>query len=305
VGDRENESWLLSVSLPLCLMRRGDLARMRELATEGAQMAARIGSLLTQVFGNWMLAELARWQGEYEGALRCGQIAAQAALPIENFMPFIAVQPLGALGLSYLEISPRFMDQISDLHLHALRLLEAPGGSAGGGSAWADMGWCALTVGELEFAAGCFEKGMRDPSVLMLVERPRHLAGLALLASRQGRRDDALMWIEEACTYTEKREMHHMYPLVRLTSGRVHAAFGEHRHALVQLEMAEGFAGKLQMRPLLWQTQEAMASSLDALGRHHEATQKRQAAQGVIHEIAELFQDEPLRQAYVSQHAIN
>lgn len=305
VGDREHEAWLLAVTLPLCLMRRGDFARVREVATEGAQMAARIGSLMTQVFGNWMMAELARWQGDYEEALRCGQSAAQAALPIENFMPFIAVQPLGALGLSYLEISPQFMDKVSDLHLHALRLLEAPGGSAGGGSAWADMGWCALTVGELEFAAGCFEKGLRDPSVLMLVERPRHMAGSALLASKQGRRDDALMWVEEACAYTEKREMHHMYPLVRLTSGRIHAAFGEHGHALSQLAIAENFAERLQMRPLLWQTQAAAASSLDALGRHQEAAQKRQAAQAVIQEIAGFFHDDTLRQAYLSQHSVN
>jgi predicted ATPase len=305
VGDREHESWLLSITLPVCLMCHGDLGRVRETATEGAQMATRIGSLMTQVFGYWVLAEVARWQGEYEEALRYGQSALQAALPIEAFMPFIAVQPFGSLGLSYLEISPQFMDKISDVHLHALRLLEAPGGTAGGGSAWADMGWCALTIGDLEMAAACFEKGLHEPSVFILVERPRYLAGSALVASKQGRRDDALMLVEEACAYTEKRSMRHLYPLMRLAAGQIHAAWGDHRHALVELELAENLAAGMQMRPLLWQAQEAAANTLDALGRPREAAQKRQAAQGVIQEIAGLFEDDTLRQAYLSQHTVN
>jgi tetratricopeptide (TPR) repeat protein len=95
--------------------------------------------------------------------------------------------------------------------------------------------------------------------------------------------------------------MRHMYPLMRLTAGWIHSAWGDYKQALTQLELAESLAAELQMRPLLWQAQDAAASALDALGRHSEASQKRQSAQEVIQEIAGLFHDDALRQAYLTK----
>jgi tetratricopeptide (TPR) repeat protein len=301
IGDREHEAWLLAVTLALCAICRGDFAQAHDLAAEGVQVATRIGSLSPQVYGNWALAELARWQGDYESSILYGQRSWEAGLPLEEFMPFMTVQPLGSLGLAYLEISPRFIDKIGEFHLHALRLLETPGGMAGGGTAWADIGWCALALGDTEIAAECFEKGLHQPSMLMLVEKPRYLAGSALVASRQGRHDDALVLVEEACRYSEERDMRHMYPLMRLTAGRVHSARGEDKLALAQFTLTETLAAELQMRPLLWQAQQAAADALDALGRPAEATKKRLAAQDVIQEIAGLFHEETLRRAFLAK----
>lgn len=103
---------------------------------------------------------------------------------MEALVPFYVVHPLSALGSTYLEISERFTDKIAEFHRYALRLLETPGGAMGGGSAWAGLGWCALTLGDVELADELFGKGLNHPSLMMLVERPRHLAGAAAVQLR-------------------------------------------------------------------------------------------------------------------------
>ncbi len=55
------------------------------------------------------------------------------------------------------------------------------------------------------------------------------------------------------------------------------------------------------MRPYLWQTCNSAARVLDVLGRTTEAAEKREHARTVVAEIADLFEDDTLRQAFLAQ----
>ncbi len=303
VGDREHEASVLTTVLPVCQVRKGDLDAAQQLAQEGLEIADRIGALVPQVYGNWLLGEIHRWRGEYEQALAYGQLSAQSALPLEPFMPSITVQPLGALALAYLEISGKYTEQVASVHEHALRLLENPAGMMGGGTAWADLGWCSLGVGDLEAAEEAFQKGLNHPSMFMLLERPRYLAGLAQLALVRGNTEEALHQAEEALGYAEERGMRHLYPLLALVAGRVLAARGEAGQALSQFERAEQLALEMKMRPVVWQAQVGAAQVLSATGHQQEAGASLEKAREMIQEIAGLFQEETLRAGFLeSKH---
>ena len=294
IGDRQHEAWILATTFPLYMLRQGDFAQALAYAHEGVEVAVRIGALGPQIYGYWCLAEVYRAWGDYEKALLYAQRSLEAALPLEDFMPFFAVQPLGTLGSVYQEISPKFHDKIAQFHRHALRLLEQPGGMMGGGTAWADLGWCAMSLGDEEIAGESFEKGLHSPTMFMLLEKPRYLAGAALLASRQGRQAEALKLAEEACIYAEERGMRNLYPLMRLTSGKVQAAGGHHEAALQQFAISAQRAEELSMRPILWQAQARSARSLDALNRSAEGAKQRAAALATIDEVTALFDDQTL-----------
>ncbi len=298
VGDRLHEASVLTSTLPLCLLRQGELDTACDLTTEGLEIARRINAVFPLVYGNWILGEIHRWRGEYEQALHFNHLALETSLPYEQYMPFLTVQPLGALGSTYLEISPVFVDSIAEFHRHALRLLESPMTTMGGGTAWADLGWCAMALGDMAIANESFAKGMNYPSMFSLLEKPRYLAGSALLASHDGRLDAALRLAEEACAYAEERRMRHLYPLVRLVSGHVQAACGAHEAAVSQYQRSAKLAAAMNMRPVLWQAEVAAARSLEALGSHAAAAEKRQAARTVIEESAAAFADEALRTAF-------
>ena len=300
IGDREHEAWVLCTTLPICLLRDGLFDSAREHLTQGVEIAGRIHSSAALIYGNWVLAEIARWQGEYEQALLYGQRSLEAALPLEPFMPFMTVQPLGSLGSTYLEISPHFSDQISQFHLHALRLLENPVGMGGGGTAWADLGFCAMTLGDLDIAEASFQKGLNVPTMFMRLERARHLAGLALVTLGRGRADEALRLAQEARAYAEERGMLHLYPLIALSAARIHAGRGERESALLEYQRAETEALKLEMLPFAWQAQAGAAQVLSDMGCHAEAHQKRAAGRALVDQIAGRFQDAALRDGFLT-----
>jgi tetratricopeptide (TPR) repeat protein len=293
---------LLCATIPLVQVRNGDLDGALATLDEGHAIAQRIGALVPQVDSDWIKAEILRWRGQYEDALTHGHRAVETALPLEEFMPFELVQPLGTLGTIYLEISGRFSDEVARFHQHAHRLLENPVGAMGGGTAWADLGWCALTLGDPEIAAQSFEKGLDYPTLFMRVERPRYLAGMALVELSRGHTAEAQLLAAEACDYVAERKMRHVAPLIWLVMGRVLAGSGEHHAALREFARAEEAAQKLAMRPLVWQSQAAAAESLSTLGKTVEAELKLQQVRISVQEIAALFQNDELREAYF-QHA--
>lgn len=299
IGDREHEAVLLALTLPVLAIRKGDFETAKEQLAESIRIGAKIGALYPQVFGNWIRGELAGWQGEYERALSCSQQAVDLALPMEQFMPFMIVPPLGALGTAYLHISDQFRDEVTKFHGHALRLLESPAGAMTGAAAWADLGFCAMTLGDLELAEEVFQKGLNHPSLFILLERARLLAGSALLAMTRGDAEEAARLADEAEEEAQEKQMRHLLPLTHLTQGLVKRAQGDFEAALVAFARAEDEAQVLGMRPYVWRANVYAAEALEAAGRVEEAQAKREIAQGMIQEIGGLLNDHTLRQAYL------
>jgi len=298
IGDREHEAYLLTTTLPMVAIRNGEFDQAAAYLEKGLRIGQKIGVSGALVFGNWMAGELAHLQGDYEKALAYGGQALEQAMPFEEFMPWMVVPTLGSLGSAYLDISDQFQDQITDFHQHALRLMEAPGGTITGGTAWADLGFCALAIGDLELAGEVFQKGLTYPTMFMYVEKARLLAGSAQLALVRGESDEAYRLAEEALAFAEEKKMRNMYPLTNLTMGKVLANQGDSDRASGYLNTAAAEAIKLNMRPLVRQAKLAAAGVLEKMGRKDQADEKRASAQDMAEEIASLIKDEELRSAY-------
>jgi len=300
IGDRPREVDLLTFILPLILMRDGALDRAMALIDDGLRLARRVGSPDGISTGSLLAAEIQRLRGDYEAALVAGHASLEAAAPLEDFVPFYMVHSLSELGAIYLDITARLTDKVAELHRHALALLENPVGAIGGGIAWADLGWCALTLGDDEVAGEMFTRGLTAPSMMMNMERPRYLAGAALVSAHRGDHAEALRQAEEACAFVEQYSIRHRVPLVRLSTGLVLAAGGAHEKALAQFAAAEAAAAAMGMDPLRRQLQAATAISLRALGRNAEAEQQQAAARATANAIAARIGDETLRREYLS-----
>jgi tetratricopeptide (TPR) repeat protein len=214
-------------------------------------------------------------------------------------MPFMTVVPLGSLGSTYLDISGHYSDQVARFHTYALKLLENPGAASGGGTAWADLGFCSLTIGDLDVAETLFQKGLNYPNMFKLLERPRHLVGMALVLLKRGNPNQAMKLIDEAHDYAQERGMRQLYPLIALVSGQIRAARGETAQALAEFERAEMLALDLHMRSIVWQARAAAAPVLDTAGRSAEAQAERQAALAIVDEIAGMFEDVELRESFL------
>ncbi len=298
IGDRLHEAWALTTPFPMCSIRDGDLESAKAYLAEGQQIAEKIGALEPQIIANWLLGEIAQWEGNHEAAITLGQKALDLALPFEEFMPWFVVPPLGSLGTAYLHVSEEFKDEVLKFHQHALRLLESPTGMMMGGTTWADLGICALTIGDLEVARDSFHKGLNVPTIFMHLERPRLLAGSALVAMHDGDLEKAISLVREAVAIVDEKKMRNMIPLTHIFLGLVHSARGEIDAAVAALDRAETEAIALNMRHYILHGRLMAHQILSASGREAEAQAKREQARMMIEEIAASIQDQTLRNAF-------
>jgi class 3 adenylate cyclase/tetratricopeptide (TPR) repeat protein len=298
VGDRVHEASLLSFSLPFSALHQGNLELAEQYLSQGLEIATRIGHLELIALSTYFSAEIAGWRGEYQIALDYGQRAMDAAQPIEEYAPYVLAPILGLLGKIYLEISPKFNDKIIELHQYALRLLESPFGVMTGGLPWADLGLCGIEIGDQELAQAVLEKGLNTPNSFHMLERPRILAGMAMLSRAQGKVEKALDLADQARAYAEEHQLHQHYPLTALIQGRVRAAAGQPELALSALDQAKQESRVMRMRPILWQAHAKSAEMLTNVGRIQEAKQERIIAEDVVAEIASQIENLELRQAF-------
>lgn len=299
IGDREHEAWLLGFTLPLCHISRGDFDSAWESLTESLEIATKIGAIAPHVLASFLLTKIAEWRGNYEIALKYGQISLDAALPLEAYMAFMLVPILGTLGMVYLEISEQFTDKIAEFHRQALRLLEAPANAMTGGSAWADLGHCAITLGDMKIAQESFSQGLNYPNLFYRLERPRHLAGAALVAMHAGDFEEAVRLAKEGQEFAETAGLRNQLPFSLLVLGRILLSSGAPDASLEVLEQSAALAQELGMRPILWQAHAAAAQALAASGNAPEMERRQAAARDVILEIAGEFETQELRDAYL------
>jgi tetratricopeptide (TPR) repeat protein len=131
------------------------------------------------------------------------------------------------------------------------------------------------------------------------LERPRYLAGSALLALKEHRLEDALSFAEEARQYVEERKMAHLAPFIALVLGQVHAKRNEPAEALEHFERAARLAGPLGFRPVRWQALDGMGRAMAALEKRAETQAAHQQALEIIDEIGGEIQDASLRDRYL------
>lgn len=299
IGDREHEAWLLSMAIPLIELHAGNPQAAVEALEQGLRIGTKIGSLEAEGIAAYMLADIARRRGEYELALSCGHRSLEVMLPAEEYLPFFLVPVLGCLGSIYQEISPQFVDEIGRFHLHALRLLESPFAAMTGAVAWADLGFCAIAMGDRQLAGQVLQKGLSTPNTWSQLERPRHLAGLAWLASDRGEHAQAIRLAEESLAYVQQHALRYHQPLVLFVSGKVLAAGGQLEAGMACLEQSLEGARHFNFRPLIVSAHTAAAQALAAAGRLEQADIQRHAARQMVAEIAGLFEKPDLREIYL------
>ncbi|MEP6773970.1 MAG: adenylate/guanylate cyclase domain-containing protein [Chloroflexota bacterium] len=298
-NNLERRAEILTASVPLYHLRNGDLSLARDVAEEGYRIATQIGSTYAAPLGGAVLGYVTQMLGDYESSLLWFERTLAHARPLIDFVPFMAVIPLGGLGGVCLDISPKLVDRVVEAHSEALKLLKIPSGAPAGGTGWADLGFCAFAMGEVDRADEYFQNGLTSPSIQMYEQRPRSLVGAALVALEKNRPDEASSFVSEARQFTRERGMKCFYPMVDLAEARLSAARGDTEGALSHYEEADKLAVEMLMRPAALQARMGMTSVLAGRGRTADAQAAHGSAQAMIDEIAAIFRDDNYRQMFV------
>jgi tetratricopeptide (TPR) repeat protein len=237
--------------------------------------------------------------GDYQNAINYLQRTVQVAQ--EGGAIWCVAEAHCYLGTAFLEISPTLIDSVKEHHDRALETLNYPAGNLMGATAWGELGYCALQLGDLEQARQFFEDGLTKPTIPQMMERPRLLAHLAKLALMEGEWAECDRLLSEAWEKINEYELIIHKPYVALVRGQAAQARGDHQIALASLDQSESLALEIGMLPTARVALLAAADSLKALGKREEAEVKRQSARELRMRVAELFTDKSLRSYFLGE----
>ncbi len=294
-GSRQFLAELLTFAIPFYHLRNGDVNLARKTAQEGTEIAKQIGSIPSGVTGNYNLGNLAKLQGNYEKALTYYQ----RALDINaGSISYLEAAILSIMGSTMLELGPGLKEKAFKYHNQAEELLDHPMGGVMGSAVWAELGFCALAIGNLEHAKSLFQRGLKTPTAMMRLSRPQLLIGSAFVNMAEEAFNAAFENLEEAQTYIDERHMKHLAPHISLAIGKVRLANGDLDTALRDFAHAEQSALALGYRPIVWQAQAGAAQVLQLSNQNEQAKEKKnQALDGII-EIKALFEDQELQNVF-------
>ncbi|MBI4219211.1 MAG: AAA family ATPase, partial [Chloroflexi bacterium] len=297
LGHREHFAELLAAPVALRQLRDGDLDAAQRSAEEAISIASTIRAVSPEADASLMLGGIAQARGEYEKAIEWHRRGAEAGR-MAGF-PFMEAVSLCGLGTDYFQIGQEYREKVMELHNQAKALMEQPLGMAFGAMCWADIGFCYLSLGDVDQADECFVKGLIVPSAPMYLAEPFLIAGRALVALVKGDLAGAERFSLQADATASKHAMKNCEPMLGLVLGRIEATRGRLPEALTRFESAEAAAGAMKMLPMVWQARAAAAGVLKALGRPEEAGAKWAAARAVIDEIGAKFKDATLREQFL------
>jgi predicted ATPase/class 3 adenylate cyclase len=298
IGNRQYLAELLTFAIPFYHLRNGDLESARGAAEDGIEIARQIGSIPSDATGNYVLGYLAQLQGTYEKAFAYYQKALDR-LKGGN-IPYMEAVILCLMGTVYLDIGSELKEQTLQYHDQAEQILAQPAGTVMGAAAWAELGYCALVINDIDRAKSLFHQGLTIPTAMMHLSRPQLLIGSAYVGIVEQRFEESLKHMLEADAFVEERQMKHLAPLVYLATGKVFLAQGKTDEALEQFARSEAFASGMEMRPLVWQAQAEAAKVLSKTDKETEARKKQNQALDTIEEIEELFEDQSLREIFAA-----
>ena len=296
-GNRKYLAELKAQTVPHYHIRNGDLEAARESAQEGIDLGSPIGAMEEVAAGELALGQIAWLRGEYEGAIACQQRALEAARL--TGMSYLQAAALCQLGATFLDVSLDFSSQVAEYHTEAMKLLEMPMGTSMATLSWADLGFCAMELGDLDTANEMYRKGLDTPTILIHLLEPRLLGGLAHLALAQSKAEEAARFTSRARGLVEAAGMRDYYPWIAFTDARVSAARGDPEAALGEFLRAEELALEMGMRPLVWQSRAGAARTLSVMGRAEEARERERETLAAIDKIAELFDDDRMRNLFI------
>ena len=297
LGNRKWQAELLGLSTPIYHLRNGDLDAAMEAAQQAADLAAPIGAAEQEAYANLSLGLVSWFRADYENAVAYYETALTAGRT--SGLPFPQVSALCGMGTALLDTSPRLIDRVRVAHDEALELIEKPLGSATGGLAWADLGFCFMLTGDPERANEMFQKGLNESTAFKYLARPLLLAGAAFLALGAGEVESADQLLQEANTFVEERAMKHFYPLLAFAGANVSLARNDSAKALELFNRAESLAIDMGMRGFAWQASAGAAGVLAASGQSEAAAAKKEDAIAMVKEIAGSFQDQSLGSMYL------
>ena len=174
-----------------------------------------------------------------------------------------------------------------------------------GAMAWADIGFCALNLGQPEQASAMFEKGLTISTAAKILSKPQLLMGQGMLKMMDGDIPGALEIIDEAESFSNSVGMRQYGPFFGLMRGMMHAAAGDSKSALESLEDSKSKALKLGMLPTALQASFVAAGVINSQSDDSASEAAIAECESLIKKISDSIRNSQISETFVTAARAN
>lgn len=297
-GHKVWEAELKALPIAFYHLVNGDLDNAYKFGKEGANIAVRISAGQGEAAGRLVQSVVARMQGRYDEALEIGGQALAAST--SSGLTYMEAATSAVLGATELDISPDRVNAAQQLHAQTLEAIEKPLGSAMGAMAWAEVGFTALGLGNIEQATEMFDNGINISTATKNLAKPQLLMGQGMLKLMGGDIPGALEKIDEAENFTNSIRMKHYAPFFGLMRGMIHGAAGDSKSSLESLQESKSEALKLGMLPTALQASLTVAGAISSQPDDSLTKNTLAECEKLIEEISSSIKDSQISNAFES-----
>jgi len=204
------------------------------------------------------------------------------------------------LGAIELDISPDRVTATEQLHQLSLEAIEKPLGTAMGAMAWAEVGFCALNLGNPEEANKFFDMGLNISTAAKIIAKPQLMMGKAMLLMIDGDIPGALEMIDDAQRFADSSRMQHYTPFFGLMRGMMYGADGNTKSALESLQQCKTAALRLGMLPTALQASLVAAGIIGGQDDVLAADKAVAECEKLIEEITDSIKDSQISEAFAT-----
>jgi tetratricopeptide (TPR) repeat protein len=300
LGDLLIKLEMLGIPIVFDQIRRGEMTRALDTARTAADLSRQTGSVIYQAITSGGIAAVQLARGELEEAYRQAEAALQLWSMMGPYGLFFSPMSRAAMVASATAIGGAFGEKAAAEQAAPLGEVD----QFAGATAWADLGFAALQRGNVDRAEELFERTLTVPTTFWLLERPRVLAGSALVKLSRGDTDGAAGQIRDARAFARERDMRQFDPLLSFVEGQIAFACGDLPGALQKLETAVAEARTMGMRPLIVQALEAQVQVLTLMERPAEAEERGRQARALVEEMRAAIHDPEMLASFDASHGV-
>ncbi|OLS26365.1 MAG: Adenylate cyclase 2 [Candidatus Heimdallarchaeota archaeon LC_3] len=297
LNNKRFQAELLSLSIPICHLRNGNMELAYNACLEGLKIAEEIGSAQYITYACFSLLEITPRLGKYQESLFYVQELISSSYNV-GLPAWIAIAHAASAQMSIILGKP--VEEIDQLFSESFKFTEQPSGKFLVAKIWHTYGLYKFEQGEFREAIKYFEMINEIPSTLMNFYRPTALLGTVLAYLKLGEIEKAFENLNMAEDYIKEREMKFLYSFLSFTRSKYSYSNENYEDALKNIKKAEMLALEYEYKPELVNIKIEYAFILKQLNRVKESDIKYKEGEEIIEGLAENIKDEKIKNQFKS-----
>ncbi|OLS28268.1 MAG: hypothetical protein HeimC2_07600 [Candidatus Heimdallarchaeota archaeon LC_2] len=297
-GEKYYVASIYGYLYPAILNLRGQIKEAIKFTKKGIKIAKEIKAPFPEYLASRSLGEIYNHAGEFQNAEHYFEIAAEQSTKNPSF-GFLA-----SSKISLASIRTMIGRDDNDLFQEGIKDMEGRGATYWGARSWGEIGYYYFYVQNFKESRRYFDLSLTKPNAPFYLYKTYNLLGKARLCIAEKKYDEALGIISEANDFSKEYGIELYHAENNFLRAVIYFHNNQLSDALLSFNKSYTQATKLNLKQLTLEILSFKIKTYDLLKDNGSLTQLRKQFDDLFEEIANQFDSEDKKEAYISSFSM-